>query len=243
MSSRLVVVGGALGGALALAQLAPSVASLGQWVPVRRAGRCAWRGRGDAVALTFDDGPSPEATPGLLDRLDQLGLRATFFCLGEAVDRYPDLVRATVARGHQVETHGYRHRHHLGATPRWIARNLDRAVAALGAVGVTPRWLRPPYGQVSTGTVLAARRRGLGLALWSAWGREWEKPDGAAVVAQVRRGLAPGAVVLLHDSDMSSPVGSARRALDALGPLAGDLARRGLASRTLDELTGWAAAR
>jgi peptidoglycan-N-acetylglucosamine deacetylase len=234
----VVAAGAVAGGALALAQLAPSVASLGQWVPLRRAGRCTWRGQGDAVALTFDDGPSPEATPVLLDRLDELGLRATFFCLGEAVDRHPGLVRATVARGHQVETHGYRHRHHLGATPRWIGRDLDRSLAALGAVGVTPRWFRPPYGQVSTGTVLAARRRGLRLALWSAWGREWDRPDAAAVVDQVGRGLAPGAVILLHDSDMSSPAGSARRALDALGPLAEDLGGRGLASRTLDQLTG-----
>jgi peptidoglycan/xylan/chitin deacetylase (PgdA/CDA1 family) len=225
------------GAAAALAQLAPSVASLGQWTTLRRVGRCMWRGVGPGVAFTFDDGPSPEATPALLDRLDELGWPATFFCLGSAVDRHPELVREIVRRGHQVGTHGYEHRHHLGAGPRWIGTDLDRAVAALDAVGVSPRWFRPPYGQISTGTVLAARRRGLGLALWSAWGREWDAPDAAAVITQVRRGLQPGAVVLLHDSDMSSPAGSARRALHSLGPLAEDMAAARLRPVTLDELS------
>jgi peptidoglycan/xylan/chitin deacetylase (PgdA/CDA1 family) len=219
-----------------LAQLAPSVASLGQWAPVERLGRCRWRGQGPQVAFTFDDGPSPDATPPLLDRLDALGWSATFFCLGSAAARHPGLVREIVERGHQVGTHGYEHRHHLGASPRWVQTDLDRAIDTLGAVGVVPRWFRPPYGQVSAGTVLAARRRGLGLALWSAWGREWAAPDPAAVITQVRRGLGPGAVVLLHDSDMSSPPGSARRALVALGPLSEDVADAGLIPVTLDEL-------
>ena len=242
MSWRTASALGVAAGAVALAQLAPSVASLGQWTSLRHVGRCTWRGEGPEVAFTFDDGPSPDATPHLLDRLDELGWVATFFCLGVAVDRHPEVVREVAARGHQIGTHGYEHRHHLGAGPRWIAEDLDRALAGLEAVGVEPRWFRPPYGQVSTGTVLAARRRGLRLALWSAWGREWALPDAAAVISAVRKGLAPGAVVLLHDSDMSSPPGSARRALTALGPLHEDVVSAGLRPVTLDQLCGQSSA-
>lgn len=188
------------------------------------------------MALTFDDGPSPEDTPPLLDRLDALGLPATFFCSGEAVARHPDLLAEVVGRGHQVETHGFAHRHHLSASPRWIAADLDAAVAGLNAAGVTPRWFRPPYGQISGGTLRAARRAGLGLALWSAWGREWDAPDGATVADRVMRSLAPGAVVLLHDSDASSPPGSAARARAALGPVAEEVERSGLRAVRLAEM-------
>lgn len=235
---------GAAGGAIALAHLAPSVASLGQWSPLRRVGRCAWRGRptgpggAGAVALTFDDGPSPAATPAVLDRLDHLGLRATFFPNGAAVDRHPDLMCEVVRRGHQVESHGYRHRHHLWSSPPWVAADTARAVAAMASVGVAPRWLRPPYGQVSAATVVAARRWGMGLALWSAWGREWAEADAAAVARRVNAALAPGVVVLLHDSDEFSAPGSARRALVALDSIAEEMDRRGLRSATVGEVMG-----
>ena len=221
-------------------QWAPSVVSLGQWLPVRHlpGGVCLWRGpKVDRVALTFDDGPSPTTTPVLLDRLDELGARATFFCLGSQVRREPDLLVEIQARGHQVETHGYEHASHLLRSPRWVAADLDRALAVMAEVGVRPRWLRPPYGQTSGPTLWAARRRGLGVALWSAWGREWAAAGPDEVVRRIRPRLVPGAVVLLHDSDATSPAGSADHAIAALGPLAALAAHRHLRLVTLDELS------
>jgi len=76
----------------------------------------------------------------------------------------------------------------------------------------------------------------LELVLWSAWGREWTAPDVSTVVARVVRDLAPGVIVLLHDNDVDSPPGAAEKALDALGPLADALERRGLRGVSLDEL-------
>jgi peptidoglycan/xylan/chitin deacetylase (PgdA/CDA1 family) len=228
----------AAGAAAASLQFVPSVASLAQWTPLRAlpAGACRWRGPASSkVALTFDDGPAPE-TVALLDRLDELELQATFFCLGTNVARHPEVVEEMIRRGHQVETHGHRHDHHLGRGPGWIGRDLDEAVDALARCGVEPTWFRPPYGQLAGGTVLAARRRRLRLVLWSAWGREWAEPDAAAVAVRVRRALAPGAIVLLHDADTTSPAGSAERAREALGTIADDLADRGLRAVTLDEL-------
>lgn len=225
-------------GSLAAGQWVPSVVSLGQWAPVRALpGRwCRWRGAGPGVALTFDDGPSPETTPAVLDALDHLDLQATFFALGTSVERWPDLTSEVVRRGHVVGTHGYRHAHHLGRSPRWVLADLDAALATLDAVGIRPRWFRPPYGQVSGPTMMASRIRHLELVLWSAWGREWSSPDAAAVARRVGAALAPGAIVLLHDSDACSSAGSAARALDALGPIADGLARRDLRSVTLDDL-------
>jgi peptidoglycan/xylan/chitin deacetylase (PgdA/CDA1 family) len=172
----------------------------------------------------------------VLDRLQELGLRATFFCLGSRVREAPELVAETLLRGHEIGVHGHVHDHHFARHPGWVRADLDAALEALADCGVEPRWYRPPYGQVSAGTLRAARRRGLELVHWSAWGREWEEPDGSSVAERVSRSLEPGAIVLLHDSDFTSPTGTVDRVLDALGDIAADLERRGLAATTLTEL-------
>jgi peptidoglycan/xylan/chitin deacetylase (PgdA/CDA1 family) len=220
---------------------APSVLVLGQWSPLRvlPGDTCRWRGpQTPGVALTFDDGPDESSTPRILDRLDELGLRGTFFCLGELVDREPALVKEIARRGHQVESHGHRHEHHLARSPRWVRFDTDAAVDAMSIAGIDVSWYRPPYGQMTAATLLAARRHRLKVVLWSAWGREWTTTEPAAVAARVARGLEPGAIVLMHDSDVSSAAGTARVVEEALGPIADELDHRGLRAVTLDELVG-----
>jgi peptidoglycan-N-acetylglucosamine deacetylase len=233
---------GALAGALAAAvHVIPSVAICGQWSPIRlsHAGRCTWRGPAvGRIAITFDDGPSPRTTARVLDQLDALGLPATFFCLGELVEQAPGVVTAARDRGHQIEVHGYHHESHLRHRPRWIGHDLDRAREALAIAGVTsPSWLRPPYGHLTGATLWHARRAGLRVALWSTWGKEWSAPDADAVWRTIGRGLSPGAIVLLHDSDHTSPSGSAARAAAVLPRLAETIDRQGWEAVTLDTLT------
>ncbi len=221
-------------------QYVPSTVALGQWTPLRAlpGGLCRWRGRrgADAVALTFDDGPHPEATPAVLDELDRLGLRATFFPLASAVEAHPGLVHEILGRGHEVETHGHRHLHHLGKGPRWVAHDIRSAIEVMGSVGVRPRWYRPSYGQATAATLVAARAAGLETVLWSSWGREWatERPD--EVAARIARRLGPASIVLLHDSDAFGSPGMWRVGLAALPAIAEVIARRGLRAVTLDEL-------
>jgi peptidoglycan/xylan/chitin deacetylase (PgdA/CDA1 family) len=188
------------------------------------------------VAITFDDGPSPDSTPAVLDRLGELGVKATFFCLGQAVRRDPELVARMLAEGHEVALHGERHVHHLMRSARFIDKDLTAGLDSLRAAGARPRFYRPAYGQVSGGTVVAAWRHGLETVLWSAWGREWKDRDPASVAARIGRRLGPGAIVLLHDTDHKSPSGSWRVALDALTIVAGECEQRGLATVTLSAL-------
>jgi peptidoglycan/xylan/chitin deacetylase (PgdA/CDA1 family) len=225
-------------GALA-AQYVPSTAVLGQWSSLRTVGggACRWRGpRIPQVAITFDDGPHPVATPAVLDELDRLGWRATFFCLGDLVERHHDLVAEITARGHEVGSHGHRHAHHLFRPPRWIADDVRASVDALRGCGVDPRFYRPTYGQLTGATLAAAWRLGLETVLWSAWGREWTTTDHGRVADQVGAGLGPGAIVLLHDNDAFGPPGMWEVGLAALDRIAGELDRRGLQPTTLGEL-------
>ncbi|HMD44540.1 MAG TPA: polysaccharide deacetylase family protein [Acidimicrobiales bacterium] len=227
-------------GALAV-QYVPSVVTLGAWTPLRAlpGGLCRWQGPPTAqVALTFDDGPSPEATPRVLDHLDALGLRATFFCLGSLAERQPDLLAEVARRGHQIETHGYRHEHHLARGPRWVERDLATAVGVMTDLGHRPTWYRPSYGQLTASTLVAARRHRVRTVLWSAWGREWTTTDPGQVAARIASRLAPGAIVMLHDNDAFGTPGMWKVGEAALDRVAEDLERRRLSAVTLDELVG-----
>jgi peptidoglycan/xylan/chitin deacetylase (PgdA/CDA1 family) len=197
--------------------------------------RLAGVGRRDGVALTFDDGPDPLGTPAVLEQLDALGWTATFFLLGTQTRRHPELARSLVAAGHEVAVHGDEHRSHLFRGPREVVADLRRAVDTIGEVtGVEPRFFRPPYGVVTSGTLAAVRRTGVQPVLWTSWGKDWQAGSTPErVVRKLDRTLGPGATLLLHDSDCTSTPGSWRATAASLPLLADDLARRGLAVRPL----------
>ncbi len=214
---------------LAVVQAGPGITALG---PVRRLvfPRLAGRGAASHVALTFDDGPDPAATPHFLDVLDSRGVQATFFLLGSMVAKAPGLAADIAAAGHELGVHGWDHRYlplrGPGATRDDLMRARDIIASATGAA---PWRFRPPYGVLSTAALAAARRLGLTPVLWTCWGREWTPGSTPESVYEVlAAGLAGGATVLLHDSDCTSRPGSARAALGALPMLLDECARRDL---------------
>jgi peptidoglycan-N-acetylglucosamine deacetylase len=170
------------------------------------------------VAITFDDGPHPEGTPAVLELLARAGARATFFVIGEQVQRRPALAREIVARGHGIALHGYRHTLQLGISATAVMSDLHRGAAAIAdATGVNPDYHRPPYGVYSPAGLAAARKLGMKPLLWSRWGKDWRKfttPE--RIAARITPKLALGDVILLHDADFYSSRYSHRRTADAL---------------------------
>jgi peptidoglycan/xylan/chitin deacetylase (PgdA/CDA1 family) len=227
--SRLVR--GAAVGAGALGTLAalPALTSIG---PLRNRLFPGLAGVGDPghIALTFDDGPHPLSTPRFLDRLDRLGVRATFFLLGRWAVRSPGLVKEITAAGHEVAVHGYQHRCLLLRGPRATYDDLARARDVVQDLAdASPRYFRPPYGVLTTATLAATRRLGLTPVLWTAWGEDWTAratPD--SVYHTVSADLTGGGTVLLHDSDVTSVPGSWRATLGALGQLVDSWREAGL---------------
>ncbi len=160
------------------------------------------RTRSKEVVLTFDDGPSPEVTPLILDALRRANVRAAFFVLGEAVDKHPALLRQIVADGHQIGVHGCQHRPFVRLTSRAIRAEVEGTRAAIGRAcpdAALTSWVRPPHGFKSLRLVWLARREEWRLAAWSLDSRDYRETDAGRVAETVRRGLRPGAVVLLHD--------------------------------------------
>lgn len=164
-----------------------------------------WRGPGDArgVALTFDDGPSPDHTPKILDLLDQARVKATFFVIGEKALRYPEIVREIAARGHAVAVHGHEHDRLLTLrAPARVSDDIEKAIVAVESItGTRPLFYRPPVGLTSPRIAQALSWFDVTVVGWSVRaldGVRGAKPD--AVAARVARGLADGAIVLLHDA-------------------------------------------
>jgi peptidoglycan-N-acetylglucosamine deacetylase len=220
---------GLMAAGLAVGQAGPGLSAIG---PLRRRllPRLAGLGRADHVALTFDDGPDPATTPAFLALLEARRVHATFFLLGSMVARSPRLAAEIAGAGHEIAVHGWDHRYTILRGPWDVYRDLARARDEVSAAtGRQPRFFRPPYGVLSSGALLAARRLELSPVLWSAWGREWAHGATAeSVLDTVLAGLGGGATVLLHDSDCTSPRGAASAALGALPALLDECGNRGL---------------
>jgi peptidoglycan/xylan/chitin deacetylase (PgdA/CDA1 family) len=189
------------------------------------------------IALTFDDGPHPQGTPAVLGALERAGARATFFLVGEQVERRPHLAAEIVVAGHEVAIHGYRHLLLLRRSPRALSDDYERAADVIAtATGVRPALYRPPYGVFSTLALALVRRSGWTPFLWSRWGRDWGAGTTVqAIAARASANLAAGDVVLLHDADFYSSADSWRRTVAALPTVLASAAATGEPLVTLNQ--------
>jgi peptidoglycan/xylan/chitin deacetylase (PgdA/CDA1 family) len=171
-----------------------------------------------AVALTFDDGPSPRDTPRVLAVLRRLHVPATFFVVGYLVDRYPRVVVRTWRAGMSIGNHTYNHPEVPPFTelPRRLAEDeIDLGAQSLARLEIQPRLLRPPGGSVSPGVVSAAEALGERVVLWSVDPEDWRPGTTARqIVRRVLAAVRPGSIVILHHGggDRSATV----RALPAI---------------------------
>ena len=220
---------GALAGTALVGYLFPGLA--GAWPALRRPLGIEDRtASGRGYALTFDDGPHTQGTPAVLEILARTGTQATFFLVGEQVQRNPALVREVLAAGHGIGLHCHRHRNLLRLGPRQVREDIERARAAIeDATGASPVLYRPPNGLLNATALCLASRRGWRTLLWSHWGRDWEaRATPESIAARATDGAGEGSVLLLHDADHYGALGSWRRTAAALPLLLDSLSARGL---------------
>lgn len=160
----------------------------------------AAEGRPKFAAVTVDDGPDPATTPEILDILARNGVKATFFLVGNQVRRYPELVQAILAGGHEIGNHSRTHPILAGMGEAAVREELTANNALIeGAGAPRPVWFRPPYGSYDTTVVEEAQSLGMSTILWTVDPRDWRKPDVAVLRQRIAEGTHPGAVILLHD--------------------------------------------
>ena len=155
------------------------------------------------VALTFDDGPDPTTTPRVLDALDAAGGKATFFVIAKKAEAHPEALHEIVRRGHEIGLHSYAHDRLFALRPEARVRaDLERGLRVLEQLtGQRPLFFRPPIGH--TNPVIARVVDALDLVTvgWTVSAKDGvASAVPRAVVHRVRRGLADGAIVLMHDA-------------------------------------------
>jgi peptidoglycan-N-acetylglucosamine deacetylase len=194
-------------------------------------------GDGSSVALTFDDGPNPMTTPGLLDLLDRHQVKATFFLIGSWVQGAREVAREIAERGHCVGNHTHTHPR-LTFCGKWRTRvELNRCDEAIeAATGKKPRWMRPPFGfrnPMLDGIV--RERGGAGVVMWSKWASDWKPQPPSDVISSLAR-VQGGDIVLLHDGDHRRFKGDRQHTVDAVAHWLPRWKDAGLRFATLDEL-------
>jgi peptidoglycan/xylan/chitin deacetylase (PgdA/CDA1 family) len=159
------------------------------------------RGCSRQAYLTFDDGPHPDYTPRVLDILAAAGVRATFFVVGSTAVRHKQLIKRTVADGHETANHTWSHFHpRLLRTGRIYREVAESAHALADITGKHPRYFRPPFGHLRREMTQVAQEQGQTVVLWSLSGKDWGPFGRAALIARRLQRVQAGDIVLLHDA-------------------------------------------
>jgi uncharacterized protein (TIRG00374 family) len=190
------------------------------------------------IAITFDDGPSPEWTPGVLDALRDAGVRATFFTLGRQVRAHPDIARRIVDEGHELASHGDDHSLLVFAGPRAIAHQFRAAESALADAvdGKASKLFRAPHGYRNPFVSAIAGQEGYRMVGWHGAVFDTARPGVDAIVARCRDVLRPGAILLLHDGDGSGQGGDRGQTVAAVPHILATAREQGLEPVTVSQL-------
>ena len=150
---------------------------------------------------------------------------------------HPDVAREIASRGHEVGTHGLLHRHHLLSPPRESdATSIVPSRRTVLCWTHRPLLAAAPYGQLTRASLLAVRPHRRETGLRSASAKEWATDTAEAALTRLVPGLGPGAIVLLHDNDVSCPCGTGELTRSLLGPLATRLQAQGLRGVSIGEM-------
>jgi peptidoglycan-N-acetylglucosamine deacetylase len=155
-----------------------------------------------SLAVTFDDGPSPEHTPAVLDRLRALGIRATFFLVGSRAEAHPGLVARIASEGHEIGHHSWSHAPPAGTSAATLVAEARRTSILLhGIARRSPCLFRPPFGKVSPGQLVGLWALGQTIVLWNRDPKDFALGDVEQVRSWFRtEPLAGGDILLLHDT-------------------------------------------
>jgi peptidoglycan/xylan/chitin deacetylase (PgdA/CDA1 family) len=186
------------------------------------------------VGLTFDDGPSNDHTPALLNALRQNGLRATMFNEGQYAAAYPAQVQAELNAGMWVGNHSYTHPHLTQESQSQIDSEIGRTQQAIAnAGGGTPKLFRPPYGETNSTVQSVEAKYGLTQIIWDIDSQDWNGAGTDAIV-QANARLTNGQIILMHEWPANT--------LAAIPRIAQGLAARGLCAGMISPQTGRAVA-
>ena len=172
---------------------------------------CTWRkeGQGKVIYLTFDDGPNPEITAWVMDELKKHQIKATFFCVGDNLKKFPEVAKKLLTEGHQIGNHTM---HHIKG---WKHKNVDylkdiedcdteirKIYEQMNDEKAQPRLFRPPYGQIKPSQIKLLREKGYEIIQWSDLSCDYDKHlNCEKSLSALVKNAKPGSIVVFHDSE------------------------------------------
>lgn len=158
------------------------------------------RAAGKVVALTFDDGPSPQFTKAYVDVLKSMNVKGTFFVIGKIAEKNPDLLKYIVQNGNEIGLHSYSHFFMPKLSPQQMADELYKTQKVIfDATNVKPTLFRPPYGAFNDTLIKISNAFGLHVVLWSVDPNDWKKPGVLNIVNRIIKNSVPGSIILMHE--------------------------------------------
>ncbi|WP_438349363.1 polysaccharide deacetylase family protein [Paenibacillus sp. FA6] len=186
------------------------------------------------IALTFDDGPDYTRTPEILNLLKQYQAKATFFVVGNRVEKFPHIVKQEFLEGHEIGNHSYDHASFQNISRTKLLTELNLTQEAIyNATGHKPILFRPPGGSYNETAVNICKENDLLMILWS-WDqdtKDWASPGVDKIVNKVLNNVDNGDIILMHDF-----VHNSTQTVDALKIILPELIKRGYSFVTVSEL-------
>ena len=159
-----------------------------------------------ACALTFDAAWGNEDTQQLIDILARYNVKATFFVVGQWVDKYPESVKALAQAGHEVMNHSADHAHFTRLSPEQIVENINTCSDKIEAVtGVRPTLFRAPYGEYDDKVIAAVEGMGIQTIQWDVDSLDWKELSAAEITERVLPRVSSGSIVLFHNAALHTP--------------------------------------
>jgi peptidoglycan/xylan/chitin deacetylase (PgdA/CDA1 family) len=155
---------------------------------------------GQKVFLTFDDGPTPEITEWVLEQLKKYNAKATFFCIGNNIEKYPEIFQKTIAEGHAIGNHTFNHLNGWKTTTKDYIENV-KLYETQNPKLVTRNLFRPPYGKIKPYQSKRLRKLGYKIIMWDVLSRDFDQSiSEAQCLENVLSNIETGSIIVFHDS-------------------------------------------
>jgi peptidoglycan/xylan/chitin deacetylase (PgdA/CDA1 family) len=152
------------------------------------------------VFLTFDDGPTPEITEWVLEQLKKYNAKATFFCIGNNIEKYPEIFQKTIAEGHAIGNHTFDHLNGWKTTTEDYIENV-KLYETQNPKLVTRNLFRPPYGKIKHSQSKILRKLGYKIIMWDVLSRDYDQSISATqCLENVLSNIETGSIIVFHDS-------------------------------------------
>lgn len=153
------------------------------------------------IYLTFDDGPIPEVTPWVLSLLKKHKAKATFFCIGENIERNPEVFQQIIDDGHSIGNHTYNHLNGWKTSTNNYLNNIEKTQNTIESYGIKTKLFRPPYGKCTHKQAKRLLKQKKEIIMWDVLTKDYDQQISKEKCFEIyQKSIEPGSIVLLHDS-------------------------------------------